>query len=422
MKNNPVILLYSIFTKAYYLLIRLAVPFNTRASLMINGRKGQFEKIASALKENKKELLWFHAASLGEFEQARPIIEQIDRNRFCMVLTFFSSSGYQVRKNYSGVDHVFYLPFDTRKNASEFLNLIHPFAVFFVKYEFWFFYLNQLSSLGIHAFLISAAIKKETLQTFLYGSLLKEMLKKFTFIFTQFKENENMLKAEGIKNVLHVGDTRYDRVSENVMKVASLPLIQKFRNDKFLLVAGSSYHQEEELVFEFLKVNQDARAVIAPHEVTKSRLREIESRFKSISTISYSMAEAAGISNQRILIIDNVGMLSSVYRYASLALVGGGFGTKGLHNILEPCAFGIPVAFGKKNISGFHEANEMIKAGAALGIDMNDISQFTSLPNERSICEKMGEAALKFIEIKKGATVRIINHSSLIFLRSGKNS
>jgi 3-deoxy-D-manno-octulosonic-acid transferase len=409
--TNPVsYILYGLGTKLYFLLIHFAALFNHKAKQSIEGRKHIFEKIKNNLKSEPRKSYWFHCASLGEFEQARPIIEKLKAQKpeMAIIITFFSPSGYEIKKNYKGADYIFYLPFDTRSNAERFINLINPEKVFFIKYEFWYHYINTLHKLNIPTYLVAAHFTQKQIFFRWYGGLYRDILHKFTFIFTQFPEDVSLLKRIGIEHVKFTGDPRFDRVYENAKHPKELPLIASFCKDKKVIILGSSYQQEEDMMATCIgSLPQDTVVVVAPHEVGQHRLVEIESSFSKFDCCRLSNYHP--YINCRILIIDNIGMLSNAYQYAHFAFVGGGFGTKGLHNILEPLAMGCFVITGPNNHLKFPEIKLAIAANAAAIV--NDPTQLMATIKELTSTihtKKKFTQSQQFIVNNIGATEKIL--------------
>ena len=356
-------LLYNAGILIFSALAHLIAPFNPRASLWVKGRKRWEEKIAEKIKPGDR-VLWIHCASLGEFEQGRPVIEAIKKDNpvLKIIVTFFSPSGYEIRKNYKSADCISYLPSDTPANAAKFLKLVNPELVIFVKYEFWNNYISMLYEKKIPLYLISGIFRPGQHFFKWYGSFFRSMLRKFEHFYVQDQQSLDLLSGIGIDKVSLAGDTRFDRVVQIAASARDIAQVNQFRGDEKLFLAGSSWRQDEEIIAEYIN-NFPGRMkwVLAPHEIDKSNIARIENLFNvkcvRFSEFSNSSADA------RVLIIDNIGMLSSAYRYAYIAAVGGGFG-KGIHNILEPACWGIPVLFGP-NYKKFKEAVDLLNTGGA---------------------------------------------------------
>lgn len=401
--------LYNLSILSYYWLIRVASLFHKKAKFWVNGRKNLFKDIESKLKNNTKNLVWFHCASLGEFEQGRPVMEKLKANKpsVKILLTFFSPSGYEIRKNYTGADYIFYLPIDTPKNANRFINLIQPQAAFFVKYEFWFNYLQELKKRNIPVYLISGIFRPEQHFFKWYGTWFKNKLDSFEYFFVQNENSKKLLNGIGYNNVSISGDTRFDRVYEISKNTSDIKFINEFSNNKKILVAGSTWPDDEKILAAINYSKYGFKLIIAPHEIGESHINNIESLFKKENTIRYSKTNANNCAEKNILIIDNIGMLSSLYKYGNMAYIGGGFGT-GIHNILEAATFGLPVIFGP-NYSKFNEAIELISLGGAFSIEnQNELeATFTKLCDENTnhSCSKI---CSDYVQNNIGATEIIL--------------
>ncbi|MDF1548225.1 MAG: glycosyltransferase N-terminal domain-containing protein [Bacteroidales bacterium] len=389
----------------------VASPFNTKAKLWLAGRKGIFKNIRAALKENEKRI-WIHAASLGEFEQGRPVIEALKKGnaKLKIVLTFFSPSGYEIQKNYEFADYVFYLPIDTAGNAKKFINLIKPDFAVFIKYEFWFNYLNTLKKQNIPTYLISSIFRKDQVFFRSYGNWYRKMLKTFNWFFVQNEESKNLLQNLGYKNITVSGDTRFDRVYQIATNAKTFPLIKKFVQNQFTIVLGSSWKADEEILFDF--INSDAnkiKYIIAPHEIHETNIQRLAGMLKK-KIVRYSKLDGNNAENADILIIDNIGILSSVYQYGHVAYIGGGFGS-GIHNILEAATFGLPTLFGP-NYKKFQEAIDLIDLGGAF--EVNGKANATEILHKMYLDTKYYQSASnickKYIETKRGACETITNY------------
>ncbi len=400
-------IIYQIGIALYVLAIRIAANFNPKAKLWLAGRKNIFERIALSLGENEKRI-WFHYASLGEFEQGRPVQEAI-RLQYPdhkIVMTFFSPSGYEAKKTHAAADYVFYLPMDGANRTKQFINLINPTQAYFTKYEFWYFYFQSLAQKNIPLFLISGVFRKEQIFFKWYGGFYREILKQVRFFFVQNESSKNLINSIGIEQVLITGDTRFDRVAANAAKQHQNAIIEQFVKGNDILLGGSTWSPDEKIIASLLNKN-NFKFIIAPHEIKESRLQEIEATFNHDS-IRYSQANVITIAAAKVLIIDNIGMLSSLYQYASIAYIGGGFGV-GIHNTLEAAAFGKPVIFGP-NYNKFEEAKQLIAIGAAKSIHnaesfIDAIDQlYLNEKNYLAACEK----SRQFIASGKGASEKII--------------
>jgi 3-deoxy-D-manno-octulosonic-acid transferase len=376
---------------------------NTKAKLWLKGRKNIFDRITSILKPSEKRI-WVHASSLGEFEQGRPVIEKLKELRpdYKIVLTFFSPSGYEIRKDYKGADYIFYLPLDTRENAARFIDLVKPEKVIFIKYEFWYNYLTAIKYRRIPLYLVSANFRKEQHFFKWYGGWFRELLYNFEHIFVQNERSANLLKSININCITIAGDTRFDRVYSIATSSRELPEVKNFVGSTFCLIAGSTWEPDEELLIKYLnETSHPVKMIIAPHEIKEAAIEGMIGKLNK-KTVRYSQLKNTG--NADVLIIDNIGMLSSLYRYGKVAYIGGGFG-KGIHNILEAATFGLPVIFGP-NYHKFQEAVNLSKAGGAFPIidypvlksTLDDLIEDTAKNNYCS------EISRKFVENNLGAT------------------
>jgi 3-deoxy-D-manno-octulosonic-acid transferase len=394
-------------------LIRFASPFNHKASLWINGRR----KWALRLKENipnEGKIIWFHCASLGEFEQGRPLIEKLRETRkdIKIVLTFFSPSGYEIRKDYKHADYICYLPADTPGNAKDFISILNPVAVVFVKYEFWKNYISVLNRKKIPLYLVSGIFRAEQHFFKWYGGFFRGMLKRFEHIFVQDNRSFDLLYSIDIKNVTISGDTRFDRVSQITKEAKGINIIKKFKGDEKLFIAGSSWKEDEEIIAGF--INDDPfrmKWVFAPHEIGKANIERLE-RFLKTEVVRYSGFNE-GSHNARVLIIDNIGLLSSAYQYAFIAAVGGGFG-KGIHSILDPACWGVPVLFGP-DYKGFKEAFDLIDKGGAFCFRNRDDFNITvnKLLSDSELYKASSATVSGYIKDNAGAT-KIISGSIML--------
>lgn len=395
---NTVLLLYS-------LAIRFVSPFHKKARLITKGRKESLERIKK-FQRFQNRLVWFHAASLGEFEQGRPVIEALKEKEpdTVIVLTFFSPSGYEIRKNYKGADHVFYLPQDTKRNAELFVKKIAPDAAVFIKYEFWYHYLYELHKNEIDTFLISATFNKNQPFFKSWGKIYKRMLKFFTVIFVQDNESVSLLNSIGINKNKYAGDTRFDRVKQIAENARKLEKIEKFRTDgRPIIVCGSTWPADESILLRYINQNSyDYKWIIVPHEIDESHIKNIIRNCQK-SIVRYS-DEKADFASAEVLIIDCIGILSSVYGYGKIAYIGGGFGT-GIHNTLEAAIYGIPVIFGPK-YEKFREAVELIENQGAFSIsneqDFREIIDELNATDERT--EEYGIRAYAYTNTQFGAT------------------
>jgi len=376
-----------------------------KARLWVQGRKGVFEQMRSQI-DPGSEIIWFHCSSLGEFEQGRPVMEKI-REMLPgkkILLTFFSPSGYEIRKNYPGADYIFYLPPDTGRNASKFLELVKPQYAFFVKYEFWHHYLSQLKKATIKTYLISGIFRSEQVFFKSYGRWFCKILSSFTHIFVQDNESESLIKSIGFTNVTVCGDTRFDRVFSIAGKAADLPAVKTFCSGKLTFIAGSTWPPDEEIIVRFINENKlPLRFILAPHEIHENSIRQLLDSIK-IKTVRYSSIGDSASDDADVLVIDTIGILSSVYKYGKIAYIGGGFG-RGIHNILEAATFGLPVIFGP-NFKKFREANELVRLNGAYSIEDYDGFNRTihALLTDQKMFSNASENARNYVFSNLGAT------------------
>jgi 3-deoxy-D-manno-octulosonic-acid transferase len=401
-------ILYNIVIITYTGIIYIASLFDHKALLWVKGRRDWYKNLEKAITPGGK-VVWVHCASLGEFEQGRPVIERIksEEPEIRVLLTFFSPSGYEIRKNYPMADYIFYLPADSPRNARRFVEKVRPDYVIIIKYEFWNNYISNLHRYKIPVFLVSGIFRKKQVFFCWYGTFFRKVLRKFTHIFVQNKESFELLKGIGLSSITLAGDTRFDRVKQITTLAKDLPLIEKFRGNEKLFLAGSSWRTDEEIIAQYINFFPDKmRWIFAPHEIDNANLERLERLFKT-KTIRYSEL-ALDTTGSRILIIDNIGMLSSVYRYAYIAAIGGGFG-KGIHNILEPASWNIPVVFGP-NHHKFREAKELISEGGAR--TFSNYNEFENIINnwlsDDNQYKNDASAAGRYVLKNTGATEMII--------------
>lgn len=405
------VIVYFLIVKIYGLIIAVASLFNVKAAKWLNGRKNLFENIASALADKDEKRIWFHCSSLGEFEQGKPVIEAI-RNEYPdhkIVLTFFSPSGYDQKKNDAVADYVFYLPLDGPLNSKNFIEIVKPKAAFFVKYEFWHFYIYYLRKQKIPCYHFSCIFRHNQIYFKFYGRFYKNILQRITHIFVQNQASLSLLYKYSIPHVTVSGDTRFDRVYENSLSPKKFASIEQFIQNKKVLVAGSTWAEDEKLLAELINSSNDYKFIIAPHEINEQRISELEDLIVKKS-IRYSQIDGADLASTDVLIINNVGMLSSLYQYATITYIGGGFGV-GIHNTLEAAVFGNPIIFGP-TYQKFQEAVDLIKQGGAFSI--RDFAQlkdcFDALNGDEEARTAINLKNKKYVESKKGATDIIIQY------------
>ena len=404
------IILYNIFLSLYVFAVFLASSFNKKARKFLFGRRNLFSNLRAAFETND-QILWFHAASLGEFEQGRPVIEEIKRLKpeYKILITFFSPSGYEVKKNYEGANFICYLPIDFSWNAHRFVKIVKPKAAFFIKYEFWNNYTQVLKSQNIPVYCFSSIFRPSQLFFKWYGAWYRNILSRFDHLFVQNQLSKELLESIGIGDISVSGDTRFDRVYQIAAQTKQLPIIENFKNGSIVLIAGSTWPADEELLISYINdCNKSMKFIIAPHEISKSAIEELQKKINRKS-VKYSEAENIKTVPCEVLIIDNVGMLSSVYHYGDVAYIGGGFGI-GIHNILEAATFGMPVIFGP-NYKKFQEAVDLINRGGAFSIFDGDslktiLNQLLSAPDR---LKQSSDVCKAYIEENKGATQKIIS-------------
>ncbi|WDF69139.1 glycosyltransferase N-terminal domain-containing protein [Sphingobacterium oryzagri] len=396
----------------YALILRLIAPFHSKAKRWVDGRKGLLKYIEQTI-EFKQKPIWFHFASLGEFEQGRSIMEAIKSQypNEKIVVTFFSPSGYEIRKNTPLADHVFYLPLDTAKNARMFLALINPKFAVFTKYEYWYHYFKALRAQNIPLFMVSAIFREDQVFFKWYGGFFRKILKQVSFFFAQNIDSVHWLKSIHIKQAGLAGDTRFDRVVSLPKQRQVIAAVETFiQSADQVIVAGSTWPEDEQLLAAWLQQANATKILLAPHEIGQQHLDQLAQLFPTGLFFSqFASYSSDAIAVSPVLIIDNIGMLSSLYGYGDLCYIGGGFGA-GIHNTLEAATYGKPVIFGPKYYK-FQEAKDLLEIGAGFSIDGKD--QLFATLNALSVPEKQslaGEAARKYVVEKAGATPIIMKY------------
>jgi len=393
-------------------IVKFLAIFSPKMKLFVDGRKTVFQTLESRISSTDKTI-WFHAASLGEFEQGLPVMEKIKKEfpNHKIVVTFFSPSGYEVRKN-NGIAYVtVYLPLDTKSNAQKFIKLVHPDLVFFIKYEYWPNYLNELKKSNIKTYLISGIFRKNQAFFKWYGGFYRNALKSFDYFFVQNESSKLLLHKLGYKNVKISGDTRFDRVVSILERDNSLDFIKQFKNNTITIVIGSSWPKDEILLVNHInQTNVKVKFIIAPHNIKVEQIQELKNSITK-KTILFSEKENTDLSNYDVLIVDTIGILTKIYSYADIAYVGGGFGNPGVHNILEPATFGIPIIVGP-NYSHFAEAVALVHQEGCISIaNQNELNDALSnlISNEDIRLEK-GHICSTFVQMNKGATSVILKY------------
>lgn len=409
------LLLYNIGIRLYWCLAHLTAPFYPKAKLWLAGRRGWHQRLQQAMEGLSRRPVWVHCSSLGEFEQGRPLIEAIKAQhpQQPVVLSFYSPSGYEVRKGYPLADYVCYLPLDTRRNARRFVDTVNPCLAIFVKYEFWYHTLNALSHSKIPTYVVSAIFRPGQVFFKPYGRWYRSFLRTFTHLFVQDVRSVELLRGIGLDNATACGDTRFDRVAAIARSAATVAEVERFcaqAPQQPVLVAGSTWPPDEALLAGYIDASPELRLIIAPHEVHEAHIKLVEQSFAAAGTVRYSqLRDGAAPAAARVLIIDTMGMLSAIYRYGQVAYVGGGFGA-GIHNTLEAAVYGMPVLFGP-NHERFNEAQELLARGGAFAVDGPDalaqvLDGLFANPDRLS-CS--AEASRSYVQSMTGATEAVMS-------------
>ncbi len=405
--------------------LKIVAALNPKMKLFVEGRKNVFEQIEQKISQGDKTI-WFHAASLGEFEQGMPVMEKTGTlfPDHKIIVTFFSPSGYEVRKNNTIADLTVYLPLDTRQNAERFLNLVNPEMVFFIKYEYWPNYLNELKKRQLKTYLISGVLRENQVFFKWYGGFYRNCLTAFDFFFVQNESSKKLLQSLGYQNVKISGDTRFDRVVSILERDNTLDFIEEFKNNTTTIVIGSSWPKDEELLINFINNSaENVKFIIAPHNIKSEQISELQKSItkKSILFSDYSdsvrteshvgTGRDLSLREYNVFIINTIGILTKIYSYADIAYVGGGFGNPGVHNILEPATFGIPIVIGP-NFNHFAEAIALVNMEGCISISsQNQLNEtFSTLLSNEDIRHEKGHICSTFVQMNKGATAIILNH------------
>lgn len=400
--------MYNFVIYIYLFAVKLVSLFNPKVKLMVKGHSEVFDILKSKIEKDKK-YIWFHAASLGEFEQGRPLMERIRRQypEYKILLTFFSPSGYEVRKNYQGADVICYLPFDTPRNARRFVKLANPCMAFFIKYEFWQNYLKNLQRHHVPTYSVSSIFRKNQVFFRWYGGKYFKVLTRFTHLFVQNEVSKELLASLNIRNVDVVGDTRFDRVIEIFEQAKQLPLVEQFKKNSMVMVAGSSWQPDEDIFIRYFNEHPEMKLIIAPHVIGESHLTEIIGKLKR-PYVRYTQATPENVEQADCLIIDCFGLLSSIYRYGEIAYVGGGFGV-GIHNVLEAAVYGIPVLFGPNN-QRFQEARQLLETKGCF--EIHNYEEFKEkidrLMTDAPYLEKCGKLSGDYVKQHAGASDKVM--------------
>ena len=402
---------YNLLVHLAGFLLKIVALFSPKIKLFVEGRKTVFATLFSKISATDKTI-WFHAASLGEYEQGLPVMEKIKEKfpNHKIIVTFFSPSGYEVRKNNTVADVTVYLPLDTKSNAQQFLKLTHPEMAFFIKYEYWPNYLNELQKQNVKTYLISGIFREK--QSFFkwYGGFYRNALKSFHYFFVQNESSKKLLQSIGFNHVKVSGDTRFDRVVAILERDNSLDFIEQFKNDTTTIVIGSSWPKDEELLIHYINQSQGVKFIIAPHNIKAEQIQQLKQSITK-KTVLFSEKENQNLAEFDVFIIDTIGILTKIYSYADIAYVGGGFGNPGVHNLLEPATFGVPIVIGP-NYTHFAEATALVNLNGCLSItNQSELKQAFDvlLQNEDERLEK-GHICATFVQMNKGATDLILNH------------
>ena len=402
--------LYNFLVFTTSLLLPIITLFNKKIKLFVVGRKETFSKIKALKCEN---VIWFHAASLGEFEQARPMIEELKKtyDEYKILVTFFSPSGYEVRKNYKLADVICYLPLDSKSNAKKFLDIVNPKFAIFIKYEFWPNLLNELKLKEIPTILVSGILRENQLFFKSYGGFMRKSLEAFHHFFVQDETSKKLLSAINFENVSIAGDTRFDRVSKILEQDNSLDFIDEFKNNQYTIVAGSTWQEDEELLVNYINNNasKNEKFIIAPHNIKQEAILELKKSIH-IKTVLFSERFDKNLKEYQVFIIDTIGLLTKIYAAADLGYVGGGLKT-GLHNILEPATFGIPVVIGNK-YEKFKEAVDLVKIGGCISIKNQEelTANLISFKKDENFRKLTGVINKRYIKDHLGATKLVMNY------------
>lgn len=406
-------IIYNIGISITQFILYIISPFNNKIKKGIIGRKETFEILRGTINKTEKTL-WFHCASLGEYEQGLPVFSELRKHysKYKIILSFFSPSGYEIRKNSPVADAVVYLPYDTKKNARKFLNIVNPELSVFVKYDIWPNFLNELKQRQLKVILISATFRKNQPYFKFYGAPLRNALFTFSHIFTQNESSKLLLESIGYKNVSVSGDTRFDRVTNQLTANNTLEFIEEFKANKLCVIAGSTWPEGETLLIDFInsEASKDVKFIIVPHNIKASQVKNLKTRLQHESVL-FSEKEGKNLSKTKVLIIDTIGLLSKIYSYADIAYVGGALGNTGLHNTLEPAVFGVPIIIGNHH-QKFPEAQAMIDNGGMFSV--SNKREFDFILNELIMNHnkrvQSGKKNSEYIKKNKGAVIQILNY------------
>ena len=403
--------LYNLVVSIAGVFLKIVALFSPKIKLFVEGRKNVFTILEEKITPTDKTI-WFHSASLGEYEQGLPVIEKIKEKypSHKIIVTFFSPSGYEVRKNNTVADVTIYLPLDTKSNAKKFLKLAHPEFAFFIKYEFWLNYLKELENNKIPTYLISGIFRDNQMFFKWYGGFYRKALTAFTYFFVQNEKSKEKIEAIGFKNVIVSGDTRFDRVAAILERDNTVDFIEKFKNNTPIIVIGSSWPKDEALLAEYInQTSENVKFIIAPHNIKQDQISSLKSQITKATVLFSEKDSITDLSKFNVFIIDTIGLLTKIYSYGTIAYVGGGFGNPGIHNILEPATFGIPIVIGS-NYSNFAEAVELVKIGGCIVIS-NDAElkqSFDRLLLDENYLKEKSQICKSYIQENRGATESIM--------------
>ena len=397
-------------------ILKIAALFNPKIKLFVDGRKSVYKVLSNKIKAYDKTI-WFHAASLGEYEQGLPVMERM-KSRFpnhLIVLTFFSPSGYEVRKNNTIADVTVYLPLDTQSNVEKFMEIVRPDMAFFIKYEYWPNYLNALKNRETPTYLISGIFREGQLFFKWYGGFYRNALNAFEHFFVQNSKSKDLLLKLGKSNVTVSGDTRFDRVASILNRDNSLEFIEEFKNNSLTIVVGSSWPKDESLLVSYINSAENVKFIIAPHNIKTEQIQALKNNISKktilFSEVDFTSSNPINLAHFDVFIIDTIGILTKIYSYADIAYVGGGFGNAGLHNILEPATFGVPIVIGP-NYSNFSEVIALVNMEGCISISTQEElnEAFDNLIQNQDVRFEKGHICSTFVEMNKNATEIIMNH------------
>lgn len=404
-------LLYNLCIAIYVALIRFASLFNTKAKQWYDGRKGMIERMQKDMAD-AGQVVWIHVASLGDFEQGRPLVDYIKTHYpdYKILLTFFSPSGYEMRKNYPNADYVYYIPADRKRDVVRFLDVARPKVAIMVKYEFWLNMLDELGKRGIRTFIVSAIFRRKSIFFNPLGRIWRRALHLFEMLFVQDEASKELLSEIGIENVVVAGDTRFDRVLAIADKAEKVSVVERFKGDGRLFVAGSTWGPDEDIILSLIDNNPDVKFVVAPHEMDEIRIERI---MRKTRAVRYTQCEGADFADKQVLILDTMGLLSRVYGSADWAYVGGGFGA-GIHNTLEAAVFGLPVVFGPK-YHKFKEARDLIALGVGHSVknERELLSWFDEVKSDADYLTRLSTLAKVYVGQHRGTTEKIVEKIAL---------